>query len=108
MQVPLPAIALSCLVVVASACSAHAGSPETLRSTYVCSDGRSFTVVRDAQHATVQFADGRYRLVRRSSSIGPKYASNDATLLIDGDFAAFVTKSVTNLESCLIWETTSI
>ena len=57
---------------------------------YRCLDGTPFTLSLSPREAIVRFADGSYRLPRRSSGIAVKYASETATLYLDGDFAAFV------------------
>ena len=95
----LVAFAVPISVALLSSCSA-AAAPQVRTATYACSDGRSFTVRRDDERASIQYADGRYSLSRRPSSIGTKYASPEATLIIDGDFAAFVTETVVDLEGC--------
>jgi hypothetical protein len=58
-------------------------------STYVCLDESVFTLSASAELAIVRFKDGEYRLPRRRSSIAIKYATEQATLYLDGDFAAF-------------------
>ena len=60
-------------------------------TTYVCLDDTVFTISASDTIAIVRFKDGEYRLPRRSSSLATKYASEEATLYLDGDFAAFVT-----------------
>jgi len=59
-------------------------------STYVCLDNSVFTLRTTEDLAIVRFRDGEYRLPRRSSSIAIKYATEEATLYVDGEFAAFV------------------
>jgi hypothetical protein len=57
---------------------------------YRCLDDTTFTLTATSTLAIVRFADGEYRLPRRSSALAIKYASKAATLYLDGDFAAFV------------------
>lgn len=59
-------------------------------STYLCLDNSVFTLSTSDQMAIVRFSDGEYRLPRRRSSLAIKYATDDATLYLDGNFAAFV------------------
>ena len=59
-------------------------------STYVCLDNSVFTLSTSDEMAIVRFKDGEYRLPRRRSSIAIKYATKEATLYLDGDYAAFV------------------
>lgn len=59
-------------------------------STYVCLDNTVFTLSSSNEMAIVRFRDGEYRLPRRRSAIAIKYATDKATLYLDGEFAAFV------------------
>jgi hypothetical protein len=65
-------------------------APESEPRHYRCLDDTSFTLRLTDKLAIVEFADGQYRLPRRSSAIAIKYATDKATLYLDGDFAAFV------------------
>lgn len=58
-------------------------------STYRCLDDTVFTLRATNEIAIVRFSDGEYRLPRRSSALAIKYSSKEATLYLDGDFAAF-------------------
>jgi hypothetical protein len=93
-------LALLGLALLGSACSATGLSAARGSATFRCADGRSFLVERDARTATVLFSDMRYQLPRRHSSIGLRYDSGEAALMIDGDFAAFVTETVPDLHDC--------
>jgi hypothetical protein len=59
-------------------------------STYVCLDESVFAISASDEMAIVKFEDREYRLPRRRSTIAVKYATEQATLYLDGDFAAFV------------------
>jgi len=59
-------------------------------STYLCLDDSIFTLSTSDEIAIVRFQDGEYRLPRRPSDVAIKYASKEATLYLDGEFAAFV------------------
>ena len=67
---------------------------------YRCAEDRSFTVDRDDRSAVVTYADEKYPLTRKPSSLGLRYSSDVATLIIDHDFAAFVTDTTINLREC--------
>lgn len=94
-QLLIKSVALAVL----GGCSTSA-SPAAINSVYQCADGRFFSVARDARRAAVYYEDERYSLSRRPSSIGLKYASLEATLVVDGAFAAFVTETIVDLRSC--------
>ena len=59
-------------------------------STYICLDQTVFTLSASDEMAIVRFKDGEYLLPRRRSALAIKYATKDATLYLDGEFAAFV------------------
>jgi hypothetical protein len=59
-------------------------------STYICLDDTVFTLSTSDEMAIVRFKDGEYRLPRRQSALAVKYATKEATLYLDGQFAAFV------------------
>ena len=101
LQTRVRGLASAVLVVVhASACSADHAEAATTRTVYRCAGSQSFMVARDARSALVEYSGARYVLPRRGSSIGERYATRAATLIIDGDMAVFVSTSATNLEFC--------
>lgn len=63
-------------------------------------ESSDFSVEQRGTAAVVRFGDGSYRLERKPSSIGERFASDDATLIIDGDFAAFVAEDRLDLDGC--------
>lgn len=87
-------------LVLPSACTAQRSIEAPHIITYRCSDERTFSVEQGRQSARVDFDDEHFRLPRRASTIGVRYASQDATLIIDGDMAVFVTKQIWDLQSC--------
>ena len=88
-------------------CSTGAAKASRDITLYKCAGDRSFTVERDDESAIIGYSDRRYELARRSSSIGERYANSEATLIIDGDMAAFVTASVVDLDFCRASEMSS-
>jgi hypothetical protein len=70
--------------------AAQWASPPAEVAIYRCLDNTMFTLSTSRDVAIVRFADGQYRLPRRSSALAVKYATATATLYLDGDFAAFV------------------
>ena len=70
--------------------AALAGEPAPGAALYRCLDDTMFTLRATPRVAVVRFSDRQYRLPRRPSSLAVKYASDSATLYLDGDFAAFV------------------
>lgn len=82
------------------ACSVQGDAEPRRQVTYRCGDGRSFKVEQAGQIATVEYAGTRFQLRRRTSSIGARFASEHATLIVDGDSAVFVTPHVLDLKAC--------
>jgi membrane-bound inhibitor of C-type lysozyme len=96
----LPCLAWLAAGLLVGACSAQGAAEPRQGIVYRCGDGRSFTVEQQARFATVEYAGARFQLPRRKSSIGTRYASPDATLIVDGESAVFVTPHVINLDAC--------
>lgn len=57
---------------------------------YLCLDNSRFTLAASPTVAIVRFPDRDYVLPRRPSALAIRYASKEATLYLDGKFAAFV------------------
>jgi hypothetical protein len=75
-------------------------SAKASAATYDCANGKSFSVVRSRQLATVEIDSETYELSRRSSSMGVRYSSPQASLIIDGDFAVFASEKIIDLRLC--------
>lgn len=68
---------------------------------YRCADNRTFTtIIRDDRSIQIVTATGSYIMARRPSSLGIKYSSEDGTLILDGDFAAFVLRNDIDFRDC--------
>ena len=91
------AASVAALLALAAASPAHARS--TTR--FACPASESLTVHRDGVTAYVQLAGQTYQLKRKQSSIGDKYISANAALIIDGDSAVFVADRVLDLGTCI-------
>ena len=85
-------------IIMLASCSpiqAHAAA-----STYECANGKSFSVTQTSDGARVEFANRTYELTRRSSSMGTRYSSPEASLIVDGDLAVFATQRIFDLRLC--------
>ena len=87
------------LSTLATAQAAHAAQAVEIR--YVCDEGQRLVVRRSAGVASVQFVDRSYELREARSSIGRKYLSPTAALIIDGAAAVFVAQDRLQLGRCL-------
>ena len=83
----------------ASAITPAYALPSPIR--YTCSASQDLTVQRNRSTARVNFDGHSYDLQRKSSSIGDKYISAKAALIIDGASAVFVTEDHLGLGMCV-------
>lgn len=67
---------------------------------YTCDAGGSLAVRRNAAFASVSVGGKAYDLQRKRSSVGEKYLSADAALIIDGTSAIFVADRNLDLGTC--------
>ena len=65
-----------------------------------CRDGSQLSVQYQQRSATVMTGGASYALPRKPSDVGKRFASDRATLIIDGDFAAFVADGLHRLRGC--------
>lgn len=73
-------------------------------SSYRCSGQRTLDVQYSRAGAVVTVNGGRsYDLARGGPGIGERFSSDDATLIIDGDLAAFAATDVLDLRRCKAW-----
>ena len=77
---------------------AHAAAPTAM--TYRCAPRQNLVVSRTEERAVVRFNDRTYELPRKRSSIGTKYGSAIAALIIDGPSAIFVAEDRLQLATC--------
>jgi hypothetical protein len=73
---------------------------------YACDPAQRLIVTKSATKAAVQFIDRKYELERTASSIGEKYLSSTAALIIDGPSAVFIAEDRLQLGECV--EVTSL
>jgi hypothetical protein len=90
-------IAVLSVLGAASALAATATKP--IR--YVCESAPELLVMRTANKASVHFGTKTYDLRREASSIGAKYISRNAALIVDGRSAVFVSDDQLQLGTCL-------
>ena len=82
---------------------ARAGE-QTLQQ-FICNDGTTFSVAVGNEVADVTFSQSEhYRLRSKPFSIGHRFVSSAATLIIDGHFAAFVSSGRIDLNQCKLIE----
>lgn len=65
-----------------------------------CASGRDFTLLLGPRLAIVELPDERLTLFRRPSSLGQHYRDEEATLIVDGRYVAFVQKGDLNWRDC--------
>lgn len=74
------------------------GAPAPVR--YACPASADLAVQRTGSTARVNYAGHRYELQRKRSSVGDKYVSPKAALIIDGNSAIFVAEDLIDLGTC--------
>jgi hypothetical protein len=67
---------------------------------FACQGGTEILVSERDSGAAVRVGEKTYQLRPKSSSLGRKFVSAEATLIIDGSFAAFVATDRFNLREC--------
>lgn len=67
---------------------------------YSCPASEDLSIERNRSTAHVNFAGQTYDLQRQRSSIGDKYVSQKAALIIDGRSAIFVAENLIDLGTC--------
>ena len=87
------------ILAVLGSVQAHAAAPVVGR--YACDSGQTLIVSRTNEKASVRFIDRTYDLARRPSSIGQKYSSNTAALIIDGLSAVSLADDRRQLGRCV-------
>jgi len=98
LSVPKLAGTLTASVTAAVALTQAHGAPAPVR--YACAASEQLSVQRNGASAHVTYAGRRYDLERKRSSIGDKYVSPKAALIIDGNSAVFVAEDVVGLGTC--------
>ena len=83
------------------ACGGSAHGQAATRTRYACPATEELTVERHGSTAHVNLAGRSYDLRRRRSSIGDKYVSPNAALIIDSSSAVFVADNQLDLGTCI-------
>ena len=89
-----------CMVLIASSVQAHGPPPGT--TAFECSAGQKFEVEYHdrGRIAVVRTRTRDFQLPKRAASLGMRFSSDEATLIIDGDLAAFVADGVNEYLKC--------
>lgn len=80
---------------------AQAIAAESVVVRYACEGKQVLAVRRSRPVADVRFDGTAYRLDRKRSSIGERYSSAKAALVIDGPSAVFVAEDNVRLTKCV-------
>ena len=91
---------LPVLLLLSAGCATTAAATVAADLLYRCEGGEAFTVRDSGSAAVVRFTDGDYVLQRKRSSLGRRYASPQAALIIDGETAVFVAEDRLDLDRC--------
>lgn len=79
-----------------------AAGTATPHTSFACLDGIGFDVEQSdgGKTAIVRTGSQDFTLKKNPSALGERYSSSEATLIIDGDFAAFVTDRRSDFRQC--------
>lgn len=99
MRVRVAAVLL--LGVLATLGAVQAQAAPAIQKRYQCEERQKLVIIRSPSNARVEFIDRAYELHRKASSIGQKYTSRDAALIIDGTSAVFVAQDRLQLGTCV-------
>jgi hypothetical protein len=87
------------LVSLFAAAVAPARAVGTTRS-FKCAHGMAFTAQLSEKAARISTGSNSFLLPRKASSIGVKFGSPSATLIIDEDFASLIGRDLKRFERC--------
>jgi hypothetical protein len=73
-----------------TACSPQGEPPQDPGQRFICADERSLDIIRSKQLAIVKLGERIFNLDAKKSTIGERYTDGNATLIIDGITAVFV------------------
>ncbi|PZU07385.1 MAG: hypothetical protein DI606_16615 [Sphingobium sp.] len=74
--------------------------PLALAERITCAVGKQFLLRTGAAGAQVQIGTRKLTLPRKPSAISERYAGNEGTLMLDGEFVAFVPKGDAGWRDC--------
>lgn len=97
--VSLPPIAIL-LVAGTSACSSAASAQRDRAERFLCDSGQRLDVFHGRASTEVRVGERVFRLALKSGSLGRRYTDGEATLIIDGDTAVFVSGDGMSLRRC--------
>ena len=101
MEIRIKIAAALLLGVVSLLGTAHAAHARPAEVRYACDDGQQLIVSEAGPSASVRYTGRTYELERKRSSIGRKYLSPTAALIIDGPSAVFVADDLLQLGQCI-------
>jgi hypothetical protein len=85
----------------ATACSSEPRAAQDTRKRYLCEAEQSLDVVRSKDIVIVRVGERIFNKLRaKQGSLGERFTDGEATLILDGDSAVFVTADGLNLASC--------
>jgi hypothetical protein len=90
---------LGVLLLLCSSC-AYAQDQTGSTESFQCRDGSQLSVKYQRRSATVIAGGRSFTLPRKASNVGQRFASDRATLIIDGEFAAFAADGLHRLGGC--------
>jgi hypothetical protein len=83
-----------------TACSFERQPPQDPGQRFICADGQPLDIIHTKQLAIVKLGERIFNLHARKASIGERYSDDDATLIMDGATAVFVSGDGRDAMTC--------
>jgi hypothetical protein len=98
---PHPLLSIvSCVIAGATACSPSREPPQDPGQRFICADEQPLDIIRTQELAIVKLGERIFNLNARKASVGERYTDGDATLIIDGLTAVFVSSDGREALNC--------
>jgi hypothetical protein len=96
----LTSIAATVLLLAGAATSHAVAQPLAPAERITCAGGRQFLLQTGADGARVQFGVRHLKLPRKPSALSERYAGSEGTLMLDGEYVAFVPRNDAGWKDC--------
>jgi hypothetical protein len=83
-----------------SACSSTDSAQQVRAERFLCETGQRLDVLYGTAMAEVRISERIFRLDLKPGSLGERYTDEEATLIVDGDTAVFVSADGMDLRKC--------
>ncbi|WP_159981112.1 MULTISPECIES: hypothetical protein [unclassified Novosphingobium] len=96
----LYSLAVTAALLAGAAAPLALAQPRAPAERITCAGGRQFLLQTGASSARIQIGARQLKLPRKPSSLSERYAGSEGTLMLDGDFVAFVPRGDAGWQDC--------